>query len=130
VKPPAAPGSAAERGGKPAEPPPRTLITDDALALFNLPGAGPAEFAVPAGLAVPAGGGPVAEAGEPAAAETVAPLDRHGQARVWVIDGRPRYHLAECRHLDGSAEPVSLNQAVQDGFTPCADCDPDNRITS
>jgi hypothetical protein len=47
-----------------------------------------------------------------------------------VIDGRPRYHLAECRHLDGSAEPVSLNQAVQDCFTPCADCDPDNRITS
>jgi hypothetical protein len=127
---PAAPGSAVERGGKPADPPPRTLITDDALALFNLPGAGPAEFAVPAGLAVPAGRGSVAEAGEPPAAETVAPLDRHGQARVWVIDGRPRYHLAECRHLDGRAEPVSLNQAVQDGFSPCADCDPDNRITS
>ncbi|MFL6161193.1 MAG: hypothetical protein ACJ74U_03105 [Jatrophihabitantaceae bacterium] len=68
-------------------------------------------------------------ADEPAAAETIAPLERHGQARVWVIDGRPRYHLTECRQLDGSAEPISLAQAVADGFTPCADCDPDNRIT-
>jgi hypothetical protein len=71
-----------------------------------------------------------AQGDEPPAAETVAPLERHGQARVWVIDGRPRYHLAECRHLDGSAEPISLSQAVEDGFTPCADCDPDNRITN
>jgi len=133
-------------GGQPAGAPPRTLVTDDALALFDTPAAGPAEFAVPAGLAVPAGSAPAAgrhagqptEAGrrpapdtsEPPAAETVAPLERHGQARVWVIDGRPRYHLIECRHLDGSAEPVSLNQAVEDGFTPCAVCDPDNRITS
>ena len=67
---------------------------------------------------------------EPPAADTLPPLDRHGQARVWVIDGRPRYHLLECGHLDGSAEPISLAQAVEDGFTPCADCDPDNRITS
>jgi len=67
---------------------------------------------------------------EPPAADTLPLLDRHGQARVWVIDGRPRYHLAECAQLDGSAEPISLAQAVEDGFTPCANCDPDNRITS
>jgi hypothetical protein len=66
---------------------------------------------------------------DPPPAGTTAPLAEHGQSSVWVIDGRPRYHLVECRHLDGTAEPISLNQAVEDGFTPCADCDPDNRIT-
>ncbi|HEU5268668.1 MAG TPA: hypothetical protein VFU36_02005 [Jatrophihabitans sp.] len=83
------------------------------------------EFAVPSGYDISTATAP----GEPAAASTMPPLDRHGRARVWVIDGRPRYHLVECRHLDGTAEPISLNQAVEDGFTPCADCDPDNRIT-
>jgi hypothetical protein len=68
-------------------------------------------------------------ADEPSAADTIAPLERHGQARVWVIDGRPRYHLTECRRVDSAAEPISLAQAVTDGFTPCAECDPDNRIT-
>lgn len=77
----------------------------------------------------PAEGEDESLADEPPAADTVAPLDRHGQGRVWVIDGHPRYHLTECRHLDGTAEPISLGQAVQDGFTPCAACDPDNRIT-
>ncbi len=44
---------------------------------------------------------------------------------VWVIDGRPRYHLGECSFLaDKDAEPVPLQQAIEDGFTPCSICSP------
>lgn len=69
------------------------------------------------------------EGDDPPPADTIAPLQRHGQSRVWVIDGRPRYHLAECRFLNGSVpEPVPLSQAVEDGFTPCSGCDPDNKL--
>jgi hypothetical protein len=68
-------------------------------------------------------------ADEPPVADTVPPLARAGQRRVWVIDGRPRYHLAECAFLAGrSPEPVALSQAVQDGFTPCGLCDPDDHL--
>ncbi|HET8583661.1 MAG TPA: hypothetical protein VFL65_10430 [Jatrophihabitans sp.] len=45
---------------------------------------------------------------------------------VWVVDGQPDYHLAGCAALRGlPAEPVPHAQAVEDGFTPCAVCDPE-----
>lgn len=66
---------------------------------------------------------------DPPAADTQAPLADHSQNLVWVIDGRPRYHLVSCDFLTGRpGEPVPLSQAVEDGFSPCARCDPDNRI--
>ena len=44
---------------------------------------------------------------------------------VWVIDGRPRYHLAHCAIIQGQdAEPISLEQATEDGFMPCSLCEP------
>ncbi|MFI7605140.1 hypothetical protein ACIBTV_08445 [Micromonospora sp. NPDC049366] len=44
---------------------------------------------------------------------------------VRVVDGRPRYHLADCAHLVGRAhEPVPVAEAVELGFTPCAHCAP------
>ena len=49
-----------------------------------------------------ADGSTEAAADEPASADTVAPLDRHGQARVWVIDGHPRYHCTRARALPAS----------------------------
>jgi hypothetical protein len=61
---------------------------------------------------------------EPAASE--APLRAHGSDLVWVVDGRPRYHLERCGFISGlGGEPVPLQQAVEDGFTPCSLCDPD-----
>ena len=46
---------------------------------------------------------------------------------VWVIDGRPRYHRRECEIIDGQdAEPVPLRQASEDGFIPCALCQPNS----
>src|SRR5882757_595733 len=48
---------------------------------------------------------------------------------VLVVDGRPRYHLADCRHLTGR-ETVGLpiSEARESGFTPCAWCPPDSRL--
>jgi hypothetical protein len=68
---------------------------------------------------------------EPAAARTDPPLDSHPGEPVWVIDGRPRYHLSSCIFIIGRRpEPVALRQAVEDGFTPCAQCDPDTGLTA
>jgi hypothetical protein len=44
---------------------------------------------------------------------------------VWVIDGRPRYHLATCAIIQGQdAEPIPFEQATEDGFMPCSLCEP------
>ena len=44
---------------------------------------------------------------------------------VLVIDGRPRYHLAECVHLLGrEGVPLPVCEATDLGFTPCGLCEP------
>ncbi|WP_410810952.1 hypothetical protein [Micromonospora sp. 067-2] len=44
---------------------------------------------------------------------------------VEVVDGRPRYHLADCPHLvDQMPETLPVAEAVELGFTPCGDCAP------
>ena len=48
---------------------------------------------------------------------------------VQVVDGRPRYHLADCPHLtDREAVPLPLAEAREAGFTPCALCRPDGTL--
>ncbi|WP_033346099.1 hypothetical protein [Catenuloplanes japonicus] len=50
-------------------------------------------------------------------------------ADVYVVDGRPRYHLAGCVHLmDKEAEPLPVNEASELGFTPCGLCEPDSAL--
>ena len=50
---------------------------------------------------------------------------------VWVIDGRPRYHLGTCPIIQGQdAEPIPFDQAVEDGFMPCSLCEPNMARTS
>jgi hypothetical protein len=49
--------------------------------------------------------------------------------RVWVVDGRPGYHLGQCPLLDDLPsgvipERVPLSQALEDGFVPCPTCAP------
>ncbi len=47
-------------------------------------------------------------------------------AEVFVVDGRPRYHVTGCHHLRGrDGEPLPVAEAVELGFTPCAWCQPD-----
>ncbi|WP_018350880.1 hypothetical protein [Longispora albida] len=49
---------------------------------------------------------------------------------VLVIDGRPRYHLADCAHLDGrEPEPLPVGEAQALGFTPCALCEPASTLS-
>ena len=46
-----------------------------------------------------------------------------------MVDGRPRYHLADCAHLLGREhEPLPVAEAVELGFTPCARCAPDTAL--
>lgn len=46
-------------------------------------------------------------------------------AEVWVVDGRPRYHRADCAFIeDKESVAIPLGQAVEDGFTACSICRP------
>nr|WP_281938496.1 hypothetical protein [Micromonospora sp. AKA38] len=72
----------------------------------------------------PAPGGPLA--GDPSAeflsAGEIARLVRLPD-EVQVVDGHPRFHLADCPHLVGRpAESLPVAEAVGLGFTPCAYC--------
>jgi hypothetical protein len=112
------------------------------------PAADPAETADPpeapaADVAEPAAAEPAAAepaaaepaAAEPAAAEPAVPDAEQPPAApapiaapagaVWVVDGRPRYHLEACLIIkDQGAEPIPLAQATEDGFMPCSMCEP------
>jgi hypothetical protein len=75
-----------------------------------------------------------AGAGDAGTAEAaVAPVSELGTGaatdaeddEVWVIDGRPRYHLATCAIIQGQdAEPIPYDQATEDGFMACSLCEP------
>jgi hypothetical protein len=75
----------------------------------------------------PASGQPASEqpaSGQPASDE---PVERRSAAahEVWVVDGRPRYHLQDCLTIDGqSVQRIPLDQATEDGFMPCSMCEP------
>ncbi len=48
---------------------------------------------------------------------------------VHVVAGRPRYHLPECRYLQGrDAEQLPAGQARARGFTPCGICHPERAL--
>jgi methylphosphotriester-DNA--protein-cysteine methyltransferase len=65
---------------------------------------------------------PVAAAEPEPAAEAEAEPAGSAQ-RVWVVDGRPRYHAQDCLIIKGQqAQAIPLDQAVEDGFKPCSLC--------
>lgn len=52
-------------------------------------------------------------------------------AEVLVVDGRPRYHLADCASLGGRiTEALPVAEAVELGFTPCSRCRPVDRLVA
>jgi hypothetical protein len=70
---------------------------------------------------------PLPQSVRPADAVRVASLD----AEVLVVDGRPRYHLADCSHLVGrSTEGLPVAEAVELGFSPCGLCRPVDRLVA
>ena len=88
------------------------------------PGSGPASRGEPGDDAVPADE-PDAQLVSEADAAVVAGLTDD----VYVVDGRPRYHLADCPHLHGrESEPLPVSEAVELGFTPCGRCEPDSAL--
>ena len=61
----------------------------------------------------------------PDPAVTPTPAAPAAARTVWVVDGRPRYHLADCLIIkDQQAEEISLDQAAEDGFMACSMCEP------
>jgi len=61
----------------------------------------------------------------PADAKLVARLD----SAVFVVDGRPRYHRANCAFLRSrETEALPVRQALELGFTPCGRCEPDSAL--
>jgi hypothetical protein len=76
----------------------------------------------------PAGESAGESAGEPAdaaAGPSAADAESVATDQVWVVDGRPRYHLETCMIIQGQdAEPIALAQATEDGFMPCSMCEP------
>jgi hypothetical protein len=59
------------------------------------------------------------------AVEPVAEAAQGQPGDVWVVDGRPRFHKADCLIIrDQPSEPIPLAQAVEDGFMPCSLCEP------
>ena len=70
---------------------------------------------------------PLPQAVRPADAVQVARMP----AEVLVVDGRPRYHLADCQHLVGRlTEPLPVAEAVELGFSPCGLCRPVDRLVA
>jgi hypothetical protein len=75
------------------------------------------------------GGTPGDPPGEPAV-EPASRADRdraaHLDSEVVVIDGHPRYHLADCLHLKAreGLESLPVAEAEELGFTPCSACAP------
>ncbi|HKE64989.1 MAG TPA: hypothetical protein VKB59_10130 [Micromonosporaceae bacterium] len=74
-------------------------------------------------------------ADEPAVEASTAAESARAQAlnpEVFVIDGRPRYHLRGCVHLLGRpSEPLTLREAAEElGFTPCALCEPNRTMVA
>lgn len=100
---------------------PRDPVLDDAVPPPD----------APAPTSPAAGGGldaePPAQPLSPAQAERLAEVF----ADVQVVDGHPRFHLPDCPHLIGrDDEPLPVGEAVQLGFTPCADCAPVTTLLS
>jgi hypothetical protein len=72
---------------------------------------------------------PDRSAGAPAGSADDVPADPLAADQVWVVDGRPRYHLEGCATIAGQpAEQISLAQAKQDGFIPCSLCAPTTAV--
>ncbi|MGR6321106.1 hypothetical protein Q2K19_20230 [Micromonospora soli] len=94
-------------------PGPREPLPEDAVRDAPAPTSQAAEG--------PFDGDPSAQSLSPAQAARLSRLDDE----VRVVDGQPRFHLADCPHLVGrDDEPLPVAEAVELGFSPCGRCAP------
>ncbi|WP_436521966.1 hypothetical protein [Actinoplanes sp. HUAS TT8] len=127
---PAGSGSYAASGGSPSAAPSGGAYSGSAGG-FPVQGSGPGatdpslvdEFGEPD--ADDPDDEPLPQAVQPTDAVQVARLD----TEVLVVDGRPRYHMADCPHLVGRlTESLPAAEAVELGFSPCGLCRPVDRL--
>jgi len=53
------------------------------------------------------------------------PAPGSGEQTVYVINGRPNYHMRTCRRLEGKGKhPMALSDAIANGYQPCKECRP------
>ncbi|MFI0407028.1 hypothetical protein [Actinomadura sp. 3N508] len=58
-------------------------------------------------------------------------VDVPGDALVFVVRGRKRYHLDTCRQLAGrETEELTYAEAKEEGFSPCTACMPDTALAA
>jgi hypothetical protein len=135
------PSAAVIQVGPPGTAPVQTAVVESTAVV---PTGRAAAVGRPPGYGSPAGDGargnggpgdqaaPVSELGDPPVEEaevTDLLLVVDVTDEVLVIDERPRYHLAGCVHLVGRTPiPLPLDEAKADGFTPCAECEPDRNL--
>jgi hypothetical protein len=73
-----------------------------------------------------------AKVGVPAVTVPAAPAPEvPAETTVFVVPGRMRYHLENCRHLTGrDREELTFSEARDEGFTACTACLPDTALAA
>ncbi|MGI8536688.1 MAG: hypothetical protein ACR2K2_09360 [Mycobacteriales bacterium] len=90
-----------------------------------------AEREVTAVIAAPPARSVPAKTGARGSVAVQAPVEEDvvGGGTVLVVAGRPRYHVDGCRYLAGKpAEELDVIDALDEGFTPCGVCKPDDAL--
>jgi hypothetical protein len=111
--------------------------------IFGVAGAAPARAGKPVKIGKPGKAArqtrgakeDAAQVPEEAVDEAVAfpsqPLDVPADAMVFVVRGRKRYHLDNCRQLTGrDKEDLTYGEALEEGFSPCTACMPDTALAA
>ena len=60
---------------------------------------------------------------DPRSTENASPTAA-GETIVYVTKSGKKYHREDCYHLRKSSRAITLREAVQKGYTPCAHCKP------
>ncbi|MGN6802353.1 MAG: hypothetical protein ACTHJN_10630 [Ginsengibacter sp.] len=47
---------------------------------------------------------------------------------VYITKTGKKYHVVTCRYLSRSPIPISLSDAIAEGYTPCSVCDPPVKV--
>lgn len=58
------------------------------------------------------------------AAESKNNTTTDNQNMVYITGKGKKYHRAGCRHLKDGGQPISLEEALQKGYSPCKVCNP------
>jgi competence protein ComEC len=63
----------------------------------------------------------------PGTSESVAPekpADSNGDVIVYITKTGTKYHIDGCQYLSNSKIPISLSDAIDEGYAPCSKCNP------